>query len=100
MPRPSKVYSYQGFRSNIPKDEDCHGQTQEYVAATSKATATRAFNASGTRGTVRSKDVSETRWPPALEKCLAEPGVVFWTALASHFKSDGPKWYRVESKEA
>lgn len=95
MPRPLKVYSYQGFRSNVPKDEDAHGQTREYVAAASKAAAARAFDASR-RGVVRPKDVSETGWPPALEKCLQEPGVVFWTPLNSHYRGSDVKWCRVE----
>lgn len=75
MPRPLKVYSWQGFRPEAP---GTHRQTYEVVAARSAAEAARL---AGKKRPSALFNFDETGWEPAVEAAMAHPGVVLWCGL-------------------
>lgn len=75
VPQGLKVYGWTGHRSEARMDRNHHGQTDEVVAAKSKAEAGRIAGLASVR------DVYETGEAEAVKAALAQPGVLLWAPL-------------------
>lgn len=96
MPKPLKVFGYTGYRMKALTKRNAHGQTDEVIAAASKAEAHRK---SGLARSAFDRTVHEVIKPQEVAMAMASPGTVFWRPL-NPFARTGDEWFAIAPEEA
>lgn len=97
MPRPLKVYGWQGDRRECPPQRNGGHQTREICAARSQAAVARI---AGERGPWALFNLTETGNAIEIAQAMSRPGVIFWRSIDdTAITVKPPTWTAVEPTE-